>query len=201
MRGFGGRRVSLLPMVRRTATAKARRVLPRSDERGGQSPAGLALPARRRRGAARPVQHLARRAGRRCRLARRRGSSPPRTVSARLGSAAAQRPARTRRSCRGDQVLTSHGFRVRALTICTVPGCPHARPCPEHRDTRRRGSTSAWRKLRDQVLARDRYACRECGGPAVAVHHVVLRSAGGRDEAGNLRSLCDRCHAAKHAPQ
>jgi len=48
------------------------------------------------------------------------------------------------------------------------------------------------------VLARDRYRCRECGKPARDVHHVVLRSAGGRDEPSNLRSLCSRCHSAKH---
>jgi HNH endonuclease len=96
--------------------------------------------------------------------------------------------------------VASMGDRPRARTVCSVPGCPHARPCPVHRDTRRRGSTRAWRRLRDQVLARDRYRCRECGAPARDVHHVLPRSAGGRDEAANLRSLCRRCHAARHSP-
>jgi hypothetical protein len=41
----------------------------------------------------------------------------------------------------------------RALTVCAVPGCPNAQPCPEH--PARRGSTRAWRRLRLQVLQRD----------------------------------------------
>jgi 5-methylcytosine-specific restriction endonuclease McrA len=83
----------------------------------------------------------------------------------------------------------------RAKTVCSVPGCPHARPCPEH--PRRQGSTPAWRRLRAQALRRDRHRCG-CGAPATQVHHRKPRELGGRDELANLVSVCARCHAAAH---
>jgi hypothetical protein len=86
----------------------------------------------------------------------------------------------------------------RALTVCSVPGCPHARPCPEHPATNRRGSTRAWRRVREQALQRDRFRCVECGAFAVEVDHIIERERGGRDVLGNLRSLCGDCHAERH---
>jgi len=84
----------------------------------------------------------------------------------------------------------------RALTVCAVPGCPHVQPCPEHPP--RRGSTRAWRRLRAAVLQRDGWRCIVCGAMASQVDHVVPRELGGRDERGNLRSICDRCHDERH---
>ena len=83
----------------------------------------------------------------------------------------------------------------RALTVCSVPGCPHAMPCAEH--PARNGSTRAWRRVRLAVLRRDGFRC-PCGAVAVEVDHVVPRELGGADVPGNLRSLCADCHAARH---
>lgn len=59
-----------------------------------------------------------------------------------------------------------------------------------------------WREIRNIVLARDGYVCRSCGDacpPGEAdVHHLIPRAAGGGDEAANLITLCDGCHAAHH---
>jgi ATP-dependent DNA helicase RecQ len=64
------------------------------------------------------------------------------------------------------------------------------------------GRSLDWIKIRDGVLFRDNYQCVECGikcGAGTAdVHHLLPRSAGGRDEPSNLVTLCDGCHAAHH---
>jgi 5-methylcytosine-specific restriction enzyme A len=92
--------------------------------------------------------------------------------------------------------------------ICGHHGCHtivldgHGR-CVTHRHIRRSPSSRTtgsrdWRKLRAQVLARDRHRCRDCGLPATEVHHVVSVSLGGTNDPSNLRALCDACHAVKH---
>src|SRR5690606_24117865 len=59
-----------------------------------------------------------------------------------------------------------------------------------------------WREVRNIVLARDGHACRSCGNVCAQgeadVHHLIPRAAGGPDEASNLITLCDGCHAAHH---
>jgi ATP-dependent DNA helicase RecQ len=59
-----------------------------------------------------------------------------------------------------------------------------------------------WANVREAVLRRDNYKCRECGTPCHSaeadVHHLLPRSAGGLDEPSNLVTLCDGCHAAHH---
>lgn len=52
--------------------------------------------------------------------------------------------------------------------------------------------TKEWIKLRSHVLKRDGYRCAVpgCGTRASCVDHILSREAGGRDEPGNLRSLC-----------
>jgi len=59
-----------------------------------------------------------------------------------------------------------------------------------------------WREVRNIVLARDGHTCRSCGNVCGAgeadVHHLIPRAAGGSDEASNLITLCDGCHAAHH---
>ncbi len=61
---------------------------------------------------------------------------------------------------------------------------------------------SAWRSTRQAVLARDEFTCRECGEAfppsELDVHHLVPRKQGGTDDPGNLITLCDGCHAARH---
>src|SRR6516164_5279936 len=62
--------------------------------------------------------------------------------------------------------------------------------------------SSDWATIRETVLRRDNYKCRECGKPCRSaeadVHHLLPRSAGGTDEPSNLVTLCDGCHAAHH---
>ncbi len=59
-----------------------------------------------------------------------------------------------------------------------------------------------WREVREIVLARDNRRCTECGEVCAEgeadVHHLVPRAAGGMDDAANLITLCDGCHAARH---
>jgi hypothetical protein len=57
-------------------------------------------------------------------------------------------------------------------------------------------------RTRRAVLVRDRHRCTTpgCGATAfLEVHHVVPRGRGGSNRAGNLVTLCGRCHAFAHA--
>lgn len=64
------------------------------------------------------------------------------------------------------------------------------------------------RKVHQAVDARDHYTCRVCGrycSPlAVGLlqrshrHHLVYRSAGGKDTTENLCTLCAHCHDDEH---
>lgn len=61
-----------------------------------------------------------------------------------------------------------------------------------------------WRRLRDSILLRDRYTCRQCkmvfDPSRLACDHVIPVSKGGTDDPGNLQTLCDgpgSCHEAK----
>jgi 5-methylcytosine-specific restriction endonuclease McrA len=68
----------------------------------------------------------------------------------------------------------------------------------EQRAERRR----FWLELRERVLKRDNYRCRECfrERPSVQlqVHHKVEKRKGGTDEMSNLETLCTGCHAGHH---
>ncbi len=62
-----------------------------------------------------------------------------------------------------------------------------------------------WR-LRHLVMARDRFACRNCGRapanhPGVVLHvdHMVPWSRGGRTIESNLQTLCEQCNIGKGA--
>jgi 5-methylcytosine-specific restriction endonuclease McrA len=77
----------------------------------------------------------------------------------------------------------------RAL-IASGSYCQRCRP--------RNGSTRAWRELRAQIFARDRWACVVCGAPATDVDHIIAVQDGRPDVPFNLRSLCEACHAAAH---
>lgn len=60
-------------------------------------------------------------------------------------------------------------------------------------------------RMNDEMIARDGHLhCEECGvneSGVLSRHHVKFKSHGGKDEAGNLRLLCDACHRAKHHRQ
>ena len=60
-----------------------------------------------------------------------------------------------------------------------------------------------WMRLRAYVLARDGYLCRLCGrgNRKLEIDHIKPLAAGGGDEPGNLRSLCQPCHVGRcHDP-
>jgi 5-methylcytosine-specific restriction protein A len=70
--------------------------------------------------------------------------------------------------------------------------------CPRHQPRKARGgSTRQWRNLREQILARDRYACQRCGAAATHVDHIVPVARGGADDPRNLQALCAACDLAK----
>lgn len=56
-----------------------------------------------------------------------------------------------------------------------------------------------WRKVSAFVRKRDKGKCRACRKPGSEVHHIVYRSHGGKDEAGNLAIVCIQCHKLIHA--
>lgn len=65
-----------------------------------------------------------------------------------------------------------------------------------------RGYGQAWRKLRGQVLARDRHLCQVClldgrYTPATEVDHIINKASGGTDELTNLQAICHACHKTK----
>jgi 5-methylcytosine-specific restriction protein A len=64
--------------------------------------------------------------------------------------------------------------------------------------TDRNGSTTAWRKVRRYVLARDGYVCQirgpRCAGVATTADHVVAVTFGGSDHPSNLRAACAPCN-------
>lgn len=83
----------------------------------------------------------------------------------------------------------------------TFPLTPQPRPKPRLLAKRKAKATSAkdWRETRVVVLNRDGHRCRACGQKhGLDVHHVVMRSLGGSDDAGNLIALCRDCHQSVH---
>ena len=52
---------------------------------------------------------------------------------------------------------------------------------------------------RNVVVAEDGGVCQACGSKDhIKVHHIIPRSSGGRDVAGNLLTLCRSCEKAVH---
>lgn len=66
-----------------------------------------------------------------------------------------------------------------------------------------KGSTSAWRRTRALVLARDNYLCgvqlRGCTGHADCVHHTLGRAVTG-DDPRYLVASCTHCNLAIGEP-
>ena len=62
-----------------------------------------------------------------------------------------------------------------------------------------------WRQARGLALHRDMFTCRDCGGRATEVHHVIELSPDNIDNPtialglDNLMSLCGPCHSARTA--
>ena len=54
-------------------------------------------------------------------------------------------------------------------------------------------------KIRRQCFERDKYHCRHCNNTnGLHPHHIVYRSAGGKDELDNLVTVCWICHRQIH---
>ena len=59
------------------------------------------------------------------------------------------------------------------------------------------GSSSRWRKIRQQVIRRDG-VCQQCGSDEkLSVDHIVPRTLGGNDSMNNLQCLCSSCNSRK----
>jgi 5-methylcytosine-specific restriction endonuclease McrA len=77
--------------------------------------------------------------------------------------------------------------------------CPKPRPRLLSKRAARTLKALDWRKVRAVVLARDKHRCRACSSShGLDVHHVIMRSLGGSDEAQNLIALCRDCHQSVH---
>ena len=60
-----------------------------------------------------------------------------------------------------------------------------------------KGSSSAWRKIRQTVINRDG-CCQMCGTEErLSVDHIVPRHLGGDDNLTNLQVLCSSCNSSK----
>ena len=69
---------------------------------------------------------------------------------------------------------------------------------PERSPNFYRGNT--WAAIRQAVLIRDEYKCKECGKVILSmpqVDHIVPRRAGGTDDPSNLQTLCMTHHSRK----
>jgi len=57
-----------------------------------------------------------------------------------------------------------------------------------------------WDEISAAVKRRDGYRCVDCGMKDVILHahHILSLSKGGTNDLGNLKSLCESCHARYH---
>ncbi|MCI5689427.1 MAG: HNH endonuclease [Clostridiales bacterium] len=54
-------------------------------------------------------------------------------------------------------------------------------------------------KVRKAIYRREGYACALCDTPQrLQIHHVILRSQGGRSTPQNMICLCQQCHSLVH---
>lgn len=60
-----------------------------------------------------------------------------------------------------------------------------------------KGSSSKWRRIREQIIRRDG-CCQMCGTEErLSVDHIVPRTLGGDDNPSNLQVLCSSCNSSK----
>ncbi len=100
------------------------------------------------------------------------------------------------KDCRRTQVRTSRGWRDLAPAAAEAVLCDARFVQPGHRS-----HTSIAPSVRREVMVRDDFRCRApgCGSRwFLEVHHLVPRSQGGRNEPGNLVTLCAQCHRYLH---
>lgn len=59
-------------------------------------------------------------------------------------------------------------------------------------------SRNQWGQLRQKVMKRDGYRCRECGFVGrFEVDHIIPTFDGGTNDLDNLQTLCRSCHIDK----
>ena len=88
--------------------------------------------------------------------------------------------------CAGELDVAEGRMRVTKWTNYVVP-----RPGP--------WVPNRWKLIRLEVLERDGWTCRYCGGWANQCDHVVPRAKGGTDDTDNLVAACGRCNRRKGA--
>ncbi len=109
--------------------------------------------------------------------------SPSRTGLGIFGGTMIPVPTAAPRPCR-DRLCPEVAVNRRGWCALHDPGAfSGGRPMPR-----------GWAQLRAAALRRDGGRCQLCGAPASEVDHVVPHAAGGSDNLGNLRSLCQPCH-------
>ena len=94
-----------------------------------------------------------------------------------------------------DENATSEELAKRELARLTAAAANRARagnPFANKRDP--------LKYLRHYIFERDSYTCVLCENGATDLHHVTPRSLGGENRAGNLVSLCRKCHNEYHNP-
>lgn len=80
---------------------------------------------------------------------------------------------------------------------CSMPANEYVAHRASHRE--RPGSTTAWRNLRQLVLARDHHRCQVCGATAkLEVHH--LDGDWRNNDPGNLETRCFTHNPRGHPP-
>ena len=55
-----------------------------------------------------------------------------------------------------------------------------------------------WKKLREKVMKRDNFTCKDCGNTATEVHHKRYVNMGTPWELYELVSLCNNCYKKRH---
>lgn len=74
-----------------------------------------------------------------------------------------------------------------------------------HKSSSSRNNRSIETSVRERVLERDNYTCRNCkqsggsyGDKQLKIHHIVKPRNGGSNNLSNLLTFCSRCHSAIH---
>ena len=64
---------------------------------------------------------------------------------------------------------------------------------------RQGGTSTEWKRLREQAFRIYGHSCVICGEVAREIDHIIELDQGGLDEIGNLQPLCTDCHKRKTA--
>jgi len=114
-------------------------------------------------------------------------------------------PRKTGRPCRSCRVGIHYG-----TGYCEkCQGTESTKRWEQHhkgRTATQRGYGSQWRKIREQVLTRDKNLCQPClrnniATTAKQVDHIIAKALGGSDIESNLEAICVKCHGTKTAKE